>query len=89
MEGSLRSGDWIGGGTIVTSSIAFAKIVRLHAVGHTAAELPVHLVQVIGEKNHATDDAGSGGGFDDVLNTAKEEVEIGAHCRSIEALVEC
>jgi len=88
VKSSLRSHDRVGGRTIVCPCVAFAKIICLHTVCNAAAELPVYLVKIIGQEDHATDDASSRSGFHNVLHAAEEEIEISAHCGSIKSVLE-
>lgn len=72
MEGFLGVCDRFSGGAIVCSSVSFAKVVGLNTVGYSATELPVYLIQIIGQQYHTADDPSPGCGFDYVFDTAEK-----------------
>ena len=61
----------------------FAKIVGLGLSGVGTSELPIDLVQVIGEQNHAADYAFTWRNLGDILNTSEKEKEVGIYGWSI------
>ena len=63
------------GDTIVQD--AFAKVVGLGLSSIGTSELPVDLVQIIGEQNHAADYTFAWSYLGDILDTSEEEEEVG------------
>ena len=86
MEFCLRTVHGWGGGAIVGSRVAFAKVIGLNGSGDATEELPIDFVKVVGEQDHAADDTDTWGCFDDHLDTAEEELEISPHGRGVVSL---
>lgn len=61
----------------------FAKIVGLGLSSVGTSELPVNLVQVIGEQNHAADYAFTWSNLGNILDTSEKEEEVGIYGWSI------
>lgn len=82
MKSSLgRSNADVFRNTVVQDT--FAKIVGLGLSSVGTSELPVNLVQVIGEQNHAADYAFSWSNLGDILDTPEKEEEVGIYGWSI------
>ncbi len=82
METSLgRRNANVFGDTVVQNT--FAKVVGLGLSSVGTSELPINLVQVIREQNHAANYAFTGGHLGDILDTSKEEEEVGIYGWSI------
>ena len=62
---------------------AFAKVVGLGLSSVGTSELPIDLVHVIGEQNHAADYAFTWSNLGDILDTSEKEEEVGIYGRSI------
>ena len=76
METSLgRCNANVFGDTVVQNT--FAKVVGLGLSSVGTSEFPINLVQVIGEQNHAANYAFTWGHLGDILDTSKEEEEVG------------
>ena len=78
MELSLRVRDSRLRAAVVGACHALAEVVCLNGTGGlsevVAGELPVDLVEVIGDEDDAGDDALAGGGLGDNVDFAEEEV---------------
>ena len=67
--------------TVVQDTLA--KVVGLGLSGVGTRELPINLVQVIGEQNHATNYTFTWSNLGDIFNTSEKEEEVGIYGWSI------
>ena len=75
VESSLgRCNADILGNTVIQD--AFAKVVGLGLSSVGTSELPIHLVQVIGEQDHTADYSFAWSNLCDVFDTSEEEEEV-------------